>query len=444
MRARFARNVFNLSKRAADILKADNSGSARQPLPGSTVPPEKRILRMQHENTFSLLASKSGINVFISQSTNFLEKLIITNGVEDQWVEFPDLFSFIQDLTSKAIINALCGPRLIEKNPGFIESFWTFDLNVHYLNIGILTSFKTDAYNARDQCIQAIIEWKKAAIQDSKNTIYPNSMLWDDIWGLKVMRDRDEMYSRFPEFSDDTTRAGSDLGIIWACNDNLIPLAAWLIHQILESPSLHARCMKAFNQARLPPQAGSVIPRFNTDVLVRNPLLLSVYNEVLRTQATGFISRTAQQDCQIGDYMFPKGSVMIAASWLVHHNPGLWESRPGAENHPVEEFWPERFLVCPRAKSTEDEKFPTLSDEEQEFSLKGLEGTFFPFGTGHNACPGRHFATHAILNMAATLLSTFDFEPVGTWAGKEREFTNFGYTPSRAVKNVAFRIRRNL
>ncbi|KAM5465212.1 hypothetical protein MferCBS49748_005152 [Microsporum ferrugineum] len=444
LRGQFALKVLDLPKSAADVLGNDVSGSAPRPLPGSTLPPERRIVRMQHETTFHLLASPSGLHTFVQMFTKFMEELILSSEVDEQWTEFPDLFYFLQTLTSTAMMNALCGPCLIGKNPDFVDDFWTFDLNIHYLNIGIAPLFKVEGVKARDRCIKALIEWKRNAVWAARDKPYPDSLLWDDIWGFKIMRDRDTMYSRFPEYSNDQARAGADLGILWACNDNLIPVGFWLVQRILDSPSLRERCMKAFDSARLPPQTGDTLPRFDTYVLAKNPFLQSTYHEVLRTQVTSFTARTVRQDYQVGKYMFPKGSVTLSSSWGVHNNPGLWESRPGAEEHPVDEFWPERFLVCPYEKALREGKPPPESGKEPEFSLKGLDGTFFPFGIGHNACPGRHFATHAILNIAATLLSVFDFEPLDTWAGEGMDYTTFGYTPARPLKKIPFRVRRRM
>ncbi|EZF21916.1 hypothetical protein H112_05086 [Trichophyton rubrum D6] len=444
LRGDFALKVLDLPKSAAQVLGNDNSGSALRPLPGSSLPPERRIVRMQHETTFNLLTSPSGIHMFVLQFTNFMEKLILSNGIGEQWVELPDLFHFIQNLTSTAMMNALCGPRLVGMNSDFVNEFWTFDLNIHYLNLGIARLFRPEGVNARDRCIKALIEWKKNAIQDSVDKDYPESLLWDETWGFKIMRDRDDMYSRFPEYCNDQARAGADLGILWACNDNLIPVGFWLVQRILNSPSLRERFMKAFDNARLPSQPGDILPRFNTHILAKTPFLQSTYHEVLRTQVTSFTARTVREDCQIGEYMFPKGSVILSSSWGVHNNPGLWESRPGAQEHPVEEFWPERFLVCPYERAAREGKSFPESEKDPEFSLKGLDGTFFPFGMGHNACPGRHFATHAILNIAATMLSVFEFEPIDTWAGEGMDYTTFGYTPARPLKKIPFRIRRKL
>jgi cytochrome P450 len=41
---------------------------------------------------------------------------------------------------------------------------------------------------------------------------------------------------------------------------------------------------------------------------------------------------------------------------------------------------------------------------------------FRPFGAGVTMCPGRHFATNAVLSLAAMILLQYDVEPVeGQW-----------------------------
>lgn len=170
---------------------------------------------MQQESTFDLLASPIGINAFLDQLTNEMEKLTAASGIGEDWVEYDDLFYFIRNLTSTACINALCGQHLLEKNPGFVDSFWVFDNNIHWLHVGIPAFLKPDAYKAQRECLDAIVNWKREAIKMSSCKPVPDSELWDEVWGLKIMRDRHAMYERFPEF-DETAQAGADLGILWA------------------------------------------------------------------------------------------------------------------------------------------------------------------------------------------------------------------------------------
>jgi hypothetical protein len=59
------------------------------------------------------------------------------------------------------------------------------------------------------------MEWQRWATRESTDTVDENGPLWNDVWGMKIMRDRKIMYDQFPEFRAEA-RAGSDLGLIWA------------------------------------------------------------------------------------------------------------------------------------------------------------------------------------------------------------------------------------
>jgi cytochrome P450 len=77
-------------------------------------------------------------------------------------------------------------------------------------------------------------------------------------------------------------------------------------------------------------------------------------------------------------------------------DPNVWSG--AKDSHPVESFWPGRFL-----------KFIDPSDSPQ-FSLAGKEGSWIPFGSGANICPGRHFAKiHCIVTLAM-MVQYFDWD----------------------------------
>ncbi|KAF2014338.1 cytochrome P450 [Aaosphaeria arxii CBS 175.79] len=432
LRARFISNVFGIPQAAADVVGVDNSGSAIRPTPGSNVAPDRRIVRMQQETAFDFLQSKDGISTFLDKFVGFLEQEIATKKIGEEWKEFDDFFDFVRKTSSTAVMNAVCGPRLMQRCPKFVDAFWTFDENVHLLHIQLPKFFIPKAYEARQVCLDALKEWKRNAIETTKGNTYTKEDRWDETWGLQVMRTRNGLYDRFKEYHSDAARAGSDLGIVWASNDNLIPAAFWLVQALVKSPELRDRCLVEINEARLPAVDGDGLPRFDTEILIKQPLLQSAYHEVLRTQVTSFIARDVEQDFVLGDHLLPKGSYALTVPWVENHNKERWESRPGATGHPVEEFWPERFLV------------PKKDGEGAEFSLKGLEGSFFPFGMGHHICPGRHFATRAILNLVATLVTAFEFEPVEkeSWKDPGQNPQTFGYTPFRPTKKLPFRVRK--
>ncbi len=97
----------------------------------------------------------------------------------------------------------------------------------------------------------------------------------------------------------------------------------------------------------------------------------AVVKETLRLRPSAWaIGRQALEDCEIGGYYLPAGSVAIVSQWVTHHDP--------------------RFYADP------NEFHPVRWDFIHEHSLPRF--AFFPFGGGSRACIGEGFAwTEAVL-----------------------------------------------
>jgi cytochrome P450 len=65
---------------------------------------------------------------------------------------------------------------------------------------------------------------------------------------------------------------------------------------------------------------------------------------------------------------------------------------PDIAQHPVEAFWPERFLSSRRARLVK----------------AGIAGNWFPFGGGASRCPGESIARYTTLSCVATVLKSLD------------------------------------
>lgn len=95
------------------------------------------------------------------------------------------------------------------------------------------------------------------------------------------------------------------------------------------------------------------------------------------------IMRYADADVKVGDYVIPRGSIVIASIWSVFHDKSLWED--------PEVFRPERFLV-------ENETRPLKPEQ------------FIPFSYGKRACPGEIIAIMEAFIYFTTLLQHFTVE----------------------------------
>ena len=95
--------------------------------------------------------------------------------------------------------------------------------------------------------------------------------------------------------------------------------------------------------------------------------------------------REAVQDCTIGDYEVPQGTVITMSQWVMHRHPKYFD-RPEA-------FEPERWT--------------------DEFEKKLPRGVYIPFGDGPRICIGKGFAQMEAVLLLATIAQRFelDLEP---------------------------------
>lgn len=125
-----------------------------------------------------------------------------------------------------------------------------------------------------------------------------------------------------------------------------------------------------------------------------NPLLSSIYAETLRLHVKSFtVVSSPLEDVNLGDFWLPKNSIGLVNSYASHMDNDFWNTKGGL--HPLESFWAERFLTDPTdhssgpVKSSLQDRLPTrlhkLNHEQSGndapyFSLKGLEGSWIPYG----------------------------------------------------------------
>ncbi|KAJ9567437.1 hypothetical protein OSB04_003403 [Centaurea solstitialis] len=115
------------------------------------------------------------------------------------------------------------------------------------------------------------------------------------------------------------------------------------------------------------------------------PYLRCILNETLRMYPAGplLVPHESSEDCMVGGYHIPRGTMLLVNQWAIHHDPSLW-SEPAR-------FDPERF--------------------------QGLEGTrdgfrFMAFGFGRRSCPGEGLAMCMVGLTLGLLIQCFDWERV--------------------------------
>ena len=114
--------------------------------------------------------------------------------------------------------------------------------------------------------------------------------------------------------------------------------------------------------------------------------LRCVVNETLRLYppAPLLLPHAPSEDCTIGGYEIPRGTIVMVNVWAIHRDPKLWED--------PESFKPERF---------------------EGLNNEGEKQGFIPFGIGRRACPGNHMAMRRVMLALAALIQCFEWERVG-------------------------------
>lgn len=116
----------------------------------------------------------------------------------------------------------------------------------------------------------------------------------------------------------------------------------------------------------------------------RLPYTTGIFKEAMRFYPPAFVlDRVAMEDVQIGEYLFPRDSLIFMSPYALHRRPELWPD-------PLR-FDPERYT--PEAEA----KRPRLA--------------WLPFGAGPRVCIGAGFATLEAQLLLAQISQRFDFEP---------------------------------
>ncbi|KAI3465293.1 hypothetical protein Pfo_021956 [Paulownia fortunei] len=116
------------------------------------------------------------------------------------------------------------------------------------------------------------------------------------------------------------------------------------------------------------------------------PYLRCIINETLRLFPAGplLIPHESSEQCTVGGYRVPAGTMLLVNVWAIQNDPKNWED--------AKEFKPERF--------------------------EGMEGTrdgfkLLPFGSGRRGCPGEGLAVRMMGFGLGSLIQCFDWERPG-------------------------------
>lgn len=211
----FALKYFcGMSKKALLVYETDDSGPFPKPYPGSTVQPRNRVDYLIHQNMQRGLAGP-GLLPTTKRFADVVTRRIHEVPVSNEWIEMPDFSRFIYDIVGVSIMEAVCGPSLLELNPAFANDFWNYDKNVPWLARALPHFIIPNAYRTQKRLLYQLKNWYAYARSHFSTSSIDEDGNGDPFWGSEMMRSRQEFLLQV-DGQDDDSLASSDLGLIWA------------------------------------------------------------------------------------------------------------------------------------------------------------------------------------------------------------------------------------
>ncbi|KAG9519407.1 cytochrome P450, partial [Aureobasidium melanogenum] len=420
----------------ASFYDHDDTGYDAKPDVGARdVASHLRIHHTVHVQVIKYL-SGSGLKPMTNRLMGNIAKTMLNSGIGGVWLEIDDLFDFCKVKLLHASINSMFGEYLTVLHPDFVEDYWKFDSCTTTLVKGFPSFMVPRSWAARRKCLESLKHWK---LYVEKLVDADDRKLYDGLdphFGSQFIRQRHEAFNKMEPMDADSI-ASEDLAIMWAANSNAIPAAYWFLYEIFRDPELLHKVRSEVDIARIGTDDPNDPPRFDLEVLIKSPLLQSVYAETLRLHTAILIARMpAREDYQLGNYSFGKDKLLVAASYIAHHDIKVWNSGTEKDPHPLNNLWAERFLIKPGIEhsgplsqsyssgrvdtlaavrpvppSRVDSMIENLTTKpEVKFSTDGLAGAWVPYGGGQSLCPGRHYAKQEMLMTFAIMSTCFDIE----------------------------------
>ncbi|KAI0490288.1 cytochrome P450 [Xylaria cf. heliscus] len=420
---RAAKYILGIPSHIIPFYQADDSGMAAEVRKGSKVSQENRILYHQTHTAQKFLASPY-LEPLAQRYTNMFRSNIEALKIGTEWVEYSDLYQFCQMTSSRATIEATMGSRILDLNPDLVTDFWSAKNSAPEYYRGLPRFIAPKIYAARDRVVKSIEKWHNFAFAHGDHTnTGPHDPDWDPIWGSKYVKVREQYMLNMKPLTA-YARAAEDWGLMFGANGNAPPVIFWYLFEALKDAKLTQLLMQEVTPC--------ISEEGDIDIgkLAAQPLLQSVYAEVLRLRVSILISRIVEyQDITFEGYTVPRGEYILMPTDAVHFNEEAWIQAGRPPKTPLKEFDPTRFLVT--------------SESCLEFNQDGLSGLWAPYGGGDRMCPGRHLAKLEMLVSFAYLLYNYDVELMPIDVEKVQcnmRYAAFGTLPPNVP--VPFKIRK--
>lgn len=205
--------LFAMPEEALKRYTSDNSGISTKPSLESNVAPHNRVVQLTHLSMVKFL-SGDGLTRFYRRWQAGFRLRLDQFGIEDEWMEFPDLMAFWEETFGVAVIEAYTGPILRCINPDLVQDLRAYDSFIPNLSRGFPRWVNPKAYAVRDKLFTSILQWHAVARAQFKESTVDEEGDTDPYWGSFFIRDRQQIFNAVDGF-DHRAHAASDMGLIW-------------------------------------------------------------------------------------------------------------------------------------------------------------------------------------------------------------------------------------
>nr|XP_043608808.1 cytochrome P450 76C1-like [Erigeron canadensis] len=355
----------------------------------------KDEVRKTIKNVFSKVGTAVNISeISFLTSTNVVKRMIWENST-DEGAKYNHLGTELQMVSTK-IVEIMGQPNLSD----FFPCLSWFDIQ------GVARNMKMQLEKL-DRIFTSIIDDRvKSNISKlSENGIGQEITRKDFLQILLELKDKKSLTI--------TEIKSLLLEIMIGATESTTTLIEWTMAEILQNPKVKKRILEELED----------IVGINNIVeeshLGKLEYLDATIKETFRLHPVTpyLIPREPSQDCIVGGFKVPKGSVIFLNVWSVQRDPRYWDN-------PLD-FYPERFLSDTKV---------------DKFDYNGHNTKFMPFGSGRRVCAGLRLAEKIQMFILASLLHSFD------WClpeGEEHDLSEkFGITLSKKKALVAIPSQR--
>lgn len=190
------------------LFKKDKSG--RAVIPRDNTPEADRFWHGNHKIMVEHLSGTLPTTILMKKFCELFTARI-EKKERGEW-ETLQLWQFVRkELVEDAMI-ALAGPKLLELNPGLLDTMWEFDGMVYPLLFHVPKFLYRQAYDIRDRFHDMGIKWLRYAFEQFK--FDGDDVDWEENFGMRFTR----VHAKYLKDKglEERSRSGMALGAIWA------------------------------------------------------------------------------------------------------------------------------------------------------------------------------------------------------------------------------------